>query len=403
MTADRTAATPPPADASAPARRWMPELEALRAFALVAVVFSHAFWTLHDVAHTPLEIGVLGAILGVTRPAVPVFLTVSSLLLARKVASEKRPRLWPAARRILVAYVAWTVLYLLLTKVLMGTPAIAAADLGRLLVQDLLTGEAAAHLWYLVVALQLYLVVPVLVWWLVGRPGRELALFAVWCAAASMVLLGQVGGPLASNPIVAQLFQARYDRWFVPWIAYIGLGIALGLAYDAAVAWLERYRLVVLGVWAACSAGIAWLVVSRSLLVNGDYFASIDPGRITQPWIVPYEVLSIVAWLLVARLLVRTRLERPLSFVGAVSFGGYLTHPLVLYIGWQYVYGHISQPDAVTTTLVLFALSLGLSILMSWLLGRGQLGAALVGGRPARPKARPQAGAEDAATATEAA
>jgi hypothetical protein len=69
-----------------------------------------------------------------------------------------------------------------------------------------------------------------------------------------------------------------------------------------------------------------------------------------------------------------------------VSFGGYLIHPLFLYAGSQYLYSHWTAPDPYVTVMSLFAFSLVGATVSSWLLGRGQLGAALVGARP--PKRR---------------
>jgi peptidoglycan/LPS O-acetylase OafA/YrhL len=367
-------------------RSWLGELEGVRAFAYAFIVFSHAFATLQGIPHSVLSIASLGVVLAVTRPAVPAFLTISSLLLARKVYTQPKPQLWPNARRLLVAYVSWTVLYVLFSRVLHGTPAVMAWDLVVTILQFLPRGGAAAHLWYLVVALQLYLVVPVLTWLVQDRPRSGLVLFLVAAVCANMVILGQVNGPLGQRPVLDVFFGANADKIATTWLAYIAVGTVCGLDYETVLAWLERHRVAIVSAWLVAATGLAWLVVTRSYAMGGEYYTSIDPGRITQAWIVPFELLSIAAWILLARPLMRTRLARPLGFVAAVSFGGYLIHPLFLYAGSQYLYSHWTAPDPYVTVMSLFAFSLVGATVSSWLLGRGQLGAALVGARP--PKRR---------------
>lgn len=352
--------------------RWLDELEVVRAAAFVFVVFSHAVWALHDVSHSVATMQYAGVLLALTRPAVPAFLAISGLLIGYRIAGDRDAGFTRSLGRIALAYATWTVIYTFAYPVLDGAPAVSPAGLAARLFRNLLTADASYHLWYVLVAIQVLLVGPPLARWLLGRSSAERWLAVAGATALNIVLLGQVWGPLTgANEVLDTILNRYYDRIVLFWIAYVVLGVVLGLEWERIRAALRRFSIPIAVVYLVACGAVSVLVWVRIGAVAGLYQPSVDVSRIVQPWIVPFEMLSVVAWLMLASLLPAGWFTRAAAFVGTVSLGAYLSHALVLHLFRLHVYQ--TYPDASPLVLVygLTLLVAVVSVLLSW--GFGQL------------------------------
>jgi len=377
-----TSAAVEPAD-----RSWLVEVEGLRGVAFVLIVFGHAAATIAGVPHSVGTMAFFGACLAVSRFALLSFMTLSSLLIAHRIAEGRPVGTWNAVRRLVVPYAIWTVFYILLTRALQGGPGILADRLGVEVVRALLTGTGFYHLWYVVVAIQIVVVAPWLARKLFQLTMRTQIAVALAILAGNVVLLGQVSGPVVEiwAPSGA-LFGAYSDRIVIFWAAYVALGVVLGLNYRRAIQLLRRYRVVVLPVYAAAVVAMFVLVFRQSAAAGGDYQAVADISRVMQPWIVPFEVLSVVVWLDVGGALMRTRASRELTALSAVSFGGYLIHPFWIMVGLQFVTARNVSPSPVFLVIALTGFALAASVLTVIATWRATVpfGTALFGSAPRR-------------------
>lgn len=367
---------------------WLPGVEALRAIAFVFIVLGHAISVMAEVATDPVSAAWLGTVLALTRFALPGFMAVSALLIARRVEAGKPVGVATSLGRLFVPYVLWTLFYVLFGQALQGGEALTAEQLVGAVVRALATGTGYYHLWYMVIALQVVIVAPVLAkaFGRLSAGGRRWAV--VLTAAANMVLLGLLWGPLLdSGPVPSAVFGLAADRIVIFWIAYVVLGAVLGLDYERSRRFLARARPLLLLLYVLSACALAWIVWRQSIATGGDFAATAEISRVMQAWILPFELLSIVVWLDLGGLLARTPLASWLRVLASASFGGYLIHPLWLTIGSSMILERFPSPPALPTVVSLTLFALLASVASSWLIGRARspLGEALVGRQLARP------------------
>jgi len=370
---------------------WLVEVEALRAVAFVFIVFGHAVGVMAAIEHGWRSMALFGSVLALTRFSLLAFMAMTSLLIARRAVDGRPSSSFRAAGRLLWPYTLLTVGYLLLTRAIIGGQAAMAPQLLGDVVRAWFTGSGFYHLWYVVVALQIVLVAPFAAAVLKAAPIRIQLVALLLATTGTMVLVGQVGGPITrALPFTSVVFGPAADRVVFFWTAYVVLGVVIGLNFDAAMGLLRRYRGIVLSLYLICCVTLVALVVRQSALVGGDYRAVADISRVLQAWVVPFQMLSIVAWLDIAGLLARGRFGSLTSALAAVSFGGYLIHPFWLMVGSQWVSANNAQPNPLLTVLFLWAFTLGASYLSVVLVARVRVpfGEAVLGAVPAPVAAR---------------
>ncbi len=158
---------------------------------------------------------------------------------------------------------------------------------------------------------------------------------------------------------------------------------------DAFHGWLVRHRrLVWAGLAGTCALATGLFAANMAVGESPEY-----AGLSLQPLTVPLSIAAIGAfYLLSVRIgeIRHARVRRVIDFGTYLSFGIYLSHPLLL-TGLLYVQRHL--PHAVTryalpVTVTMCLLDVGLSLALAALLSRTPWSRALVG-RPRRRGARP--------------
>jgi peptidoglycan/LPS O-acetylase OafA/YrhL len=344
------------------------EIDLVRVITFGAVVAVHAVTSSVDA----LDVGGHAALmlLHYTRSAFFVFMAIVLVRSAER--SGHTGRLRRRLTLVGVPYLAWSVIYLVVGW-LQGdraTPWDGAAH-------ALLTGTAWYHLYFLLVTMQFYLLVPPFLA-LVRRTRAHPWALLGGSLAVALVVVGWLHywhggpGPLGTYREYAAQLLPTYEFLFV-------VGGVAALHLDAVLAWLARHRRAVL-------AGTLAGAVALEVL----YFASVAAGvRADTASDAVQPALQLWAVLLVAGLFAAgtgwTAAGAPRSGwvdrASDLSFGVYLVHPLllVLLLGPSFA----AAPPAAVTAGLATVLALAGSLLVAEVARRTPASLPLTG-RPRR-------------------
>lgn len=278
----------------------------------------------HVLALEPIPATVAaGALLTVFHVSREVFFLLTAFVLTYGYLGRRSVR-WPAFWRkrylfVVVPYLLWTVIYFVADQ-----PPMAQAL--RIFVNDVLTGAARYHLYFLLVSMQIYLVFPLLRQLLrvtSGHHGLLLALASVFqLAVYTAVWRGWTLGPFT--------WWLRYPDALLP--SYLGFVVMGGLAAwhkDALVRWTRDHVWTVVGM---CAGSVALGVGVYLAEVYAGGQAPLLASGVFQPVVVVESVA--IAWLYLAIGLVWQDRGRPAGKIvragSDASFGVYLAHPLLL-------------------------------------------------------------------------
>lgn len=331
-------------------RKRYPQMDGLRAVAAAAVVM------IHVTAGSPGQIII--ACNQLARFSVPLFLMLSGF--GHAAGRHPGEHWWPVCRRrlarVLPAYLIWSVLYLLVDTVF-GNPHAHP-------VRDLLTGNAYMHLYYVFVLLQF-----VLLSLLLQRAVERFPAASLCAAGAISLLLQAVICLQALGRLQLPAFPVPMTLWFAPWLVFYIIGAWLGNHPPQAAPGLAR-----LGGYAALWAASAALV-----LLTAKRFPAVRSLSL-RPDITLYAVAS---WLLLWALCTLPReLPRPVRVVSRLSFGLYLSHPLIMRLWNEWT---IRQDPVIYLKMwQRYLMTLLGGLLIAWILSKWPFGH-LLGGAP-RPK-----------------
>ncbi len=316
--AARIPARPAPAP---PAPAHLDSVDVVRVLTVALVI------GVHVVAQLPGRMGLAdGALLTVMHVSREVFFLLTAFVLGYAY-RDRAPSRWSVfwRRRYLlvgVPYLAWTAVYFLAD----GGRWWPAGQALRALAVDVAAGTARYHLYFLLVTMQMYLVVPLLRGLLSATRGRHGALLAgaagYQLAVYTLVQLHVTPGPLAG--------WLRDPSPYLP--TYLGFVLAGGIAASHAESFLAvtraRARWIYLGCAVAVTAAVAVFLLQARLLG----WAPVVASDVFQP--VVAVASPVVAWTFLALGLAwqdRGSPGRRTVRTGAdASFGVYLAHPLLL-------------------------------------------------------------------------
>lgn len=320
------APTAPPAAAPSGRRRHLYEVDILRILTFVCVIAVHTVSHAIDASDQLVQNGFL-ILVHFTRE---VFFALTAFVLVYSFLTKPRPlrEFWPKRfLLVIVPYVTWSLVYDALAWIA-KPDGVTLLDWLAAFWHDLYTGGAWYHLYFLLVTMQVYLLLPVVVWLIRKTRGHHWTLLGV-SLAVELLLTGSY-----------QYFPAATD-WFnsysrIEFWSYQFLIIAGAVAadhVDGFLAWVRGHRpliglLTVAGVVLSIAVYVINLGIGQS---------AVDAVQALQPVVIVWSIPIALAFLALGtkwadRRVATSRMARLVDTASDRSFGIFLAHPFLIWI-----------------------------------------------------------------------
>lgn len=350
-------------------KAYVEAADLVRAFTIVSVVVVHSTWFMASGGSWPLS-GAILAIMHFTRES---FMALTGFVLTYSLFGKHNDwiRVWMKRYKlVLFPYLAWSAGYILLFRGYHGL-----APFLLLYGHDLLTGQAWFHLYYLLITMQFYLVLPLfLALMKVAKKHPIWVVALAFIAELAVMAYDQYGhgGGFLSRYTSSELWS--YTVYFV-------MGGTAALHWQRVREWLRSH----LGTVVWWSVGMALVMLIQFVLQTYLGHNLLLAQAVLQPAMTPWAMMSIV---LLTAIGVRYEARRVLTpsrwplvkLMADISFGVYLVHPMLLqfwtdflaHFGW---YHPSYWLDGLTVVLVVAGsvaviLLIGLTPFSPWLIGR---------------------------------
>jgi peptidoglycan/LPS O-acetylase OafA/YrhL len=336
--------------------RHLYEIDVLRILTFACVIGVHT--TSHTTSATDVPLYALLALLHFTRL---VFFALTAFVLVYSYTLRPRPmsEFWPKRFLLVgVPYVAWSVIYVVSAWLASSTTRGDVPALIETFAHDVVAGVAEYHLYFLLVTMQVYLLLPAILW-LVRVTGKyHLATVVVAMFVQLGILACYKYWPSSID------FLHGYDKQF--FFTYVFFIVAGAVAADHAGAFLRFIRVyrgrVLLGVLGVmCLTLLVWAIqlgLGQSLYAAG---TPLQPIEAVWSAAIGVGFLTIgAAW--ADRRDPNSLLARVIDYGSDRSFGIFLAHPFVI---WFLLYGDSPLERYVPTpwlTLVTYVLVIGLAV-----------------------------------------
>ncbi|NOV00885.1 acyltransferase [Paenibacillus planticolens] len=301
-----------------PSRPKLPEIDLVRAIAIIAVVLIHS-----TSGATQLSLGsgsqaVFFMLNKASLFTVPLFIWISGVVLFYTYYDRWEPGMsrvfWTKRlRRILIPYVLCSLFYYLYNQFMFhGNIQFDVIYFIKLLI----SGNASYHLYYMVIIVQFYLLFPLLI-----TAVRRSAWLRQW-----LIPLG-IGVQAAAYAFHHEVHPLpEYASLFVSYSALFAFGAFMGIHYTAIVAWSERYKQLIWTIMCLAGATFVGMLLLHQYGLTAIGNVWFELALLVYCMSMP---LCCVRWSQ-ARLASRSKLGSSLSALGAASFGIYLVHPALL-------------------------------------------------------------------------
>lgn len=325
-------------------------LDVVRSFAIAAVIGIHVVGTaFFYIEKNSISFNILVLMDQLFRFAVPVFIAISGYLLAFKYKTNISVPTFLARRvlRLIPVYLIFSAVIYVYTRILYDFD-FPAHQIWKLI----LLGKTDYHLYFVSLIFQLYLLFPVLLWFLKKRPKVTL-LFA---------FLAQLCVYFFATLLAEGLFKVSFEfgdqqqyLLFVTWIFYFAIGAYLALFDLSDSSRRKIKRILVVGI----IAGYVLSVLDAFRLLT-QFGSIIEALRSTRTVLLLYTCSVSVLFIIKDDLLLWEPLEKTLIWLGKNSFIVYLVHTIVLR---QFLM--IFVPSNLFLVLVLFLLVFGASLVIA--------------------------------------
>lgn len=370
-----------PAVATVPTRRTsrhLYEIDVLRLLTFLCVIGVHTIGATADKTDLPMWFGL--DLLHFTRE---VFFALTAFVLVYSYQAHPVPmrRFW--SRRFLLIglpYLTWSAIYIVVGY--LNSPSGGLTDVLHTYLLAVAQGTAKYHLYFLLVTMQVYLLVPVIIWLVRVTRGRHPALLLITFAVQAG-LLAWLHYDFAST--------GWYGRWaktlFVTYTFVIVAGAVAADHQQAFLTWIRERRGVIAALTGGCLAVLGVAFWAEVHVLGSDYNTAGSP---MQPVMVLWGAAIALAFLAVGswwadRRRAGSLMARFVDRASDRSFAIFLVHPLILW--WLLLAGDGWLRQTVPTpwlTLVTYALVLVGSVLVAEIARITPLSLALTGRRRAR-------------------
>ena len=336
--------------------RHLYEVDILRILTFACVIGVHT--TSHTVASDDVGLNALLGLLHFTRL---VFFSLTAFVLVYSYTLRPRPmsQFWPKRFLLVgVPYLAWSFVYVASSWLLDGTRRGDVPDLVRTFAEGIVTGTSWYHLYFLLVTMQVYLLLPVIAWLVRKTRGHHVAVLVVALIVQLVVFAGYKYFPASDAWL-----QGYQKQFFFSYVFFIVSGAIAADHADGFLRFIRVHRRAVL--WGFVGVGVLTLAVwAVQVGVGQSLYAA---GTPLQPVQVIWSSAVFVGFLAIgARWADRRRPGSPLARVvdygSDRSFGIFLSHPFMI---WILLYGDSWLERVVPKpwlTLVTYLLVLVLSV-----------------------------------------
>jgi peptidoglycan/LPS O-acetylase OafA/YrhL len=372
-----------------PARVHIDAVDVVRLLTVAVVV------GVHTVSIVPATVGT-GAVVVLLHTSREVFFMLTAFVLVHSYG--RGPVRWrPFWRRrallVVAPYLAWSLVYFAASASQGQSLTPTLPTLGAF-AQELLLGTAGYHLYFLLVSLQIYLMLPVIRWVLALTRRHHGWLLAV-CATFQVLFSLAVQRDWSFSGIGSAWLHGP-TAVLPSYTFYVAAGGVAAWHLDDLLRFTRRHSVAVIA-GAAATLGVALAVYSLQVVVG--HQAPIDASAVFQPVVVLESVG--VAWAFLALGLLWSSKGQPrrarVMTASDASFGIYLCHPLLLQgLGAAMtatgVMAAITTMPAPLTLVILLGvlapLTYGVCALLSVLIRPTAMSLVLTG-RPRQQRARP--------------
>nr|WP_252727675.1 acyltransferase [Curtobacterium sp. WW7] len=357
----------------------MYEVDVLRILTFACVIGVHT--TSHTIATDDVPLNALLGLLHFTRL---VFFSLTAFVLVYSWSLRPRPlaQFWP--RRFLlvgVPYLAWSSVYVVASWLISPSTRGDVPALVTTYAQGIVTGTSWYHLYFLLVTMQVYLLLPVIVWLVRVTRRHHVAVLVV-----TFLLQLAVFAAYKYWPHSIDWLHGYQKQFFFSYVFFIVSGAVAADHADAFLRFIRVHRRAVLWAFAGTGGltlGVWWLQVGlgQSLYAAG---TPLQPVQVLWSTAVFVGFLAIgAAW--ADRRRAGSALARVVDYGSDRSFGIFLSHPFMI---WVLLYGD-SWLEAVVPkpwlTLVTYVLVLVLSVAVTEAFRWTPLSVPLTG-RPSRAR-----------------
>lgn len=336
--------TPAPAQAQTPAQpqpqpqaqtptrtaagkpRHLYEVDVLRILTFACVIGVHT--TSHTAASDDVGLNALLALLHFTRL---VFFSLTAFVLVYSYTVRPRPmaQFWPKRFLLVgVPYLAWSFVYVGSSWLLSSTRRGDVPDLVRTFAEGIVTGTSWYHLYFLLVTMQVYLLLPVIVWLVRKTRGHHVTTLVVALVVQLVVFAGYKYFPASDAWL-----HGYQKQFFFSYVFFIVSGAIAADHADAFLRFIRVHRRAVL--WAFAGVGGLTLGVwALQVALGQSLYAA---GTPLQPIEAVWSTAVFVGFLAIgARWADRRRPGSPVArfvdYASDRSFGIFLSHPFLIWI-----------------------------------------------------------------------
>ncbi|WDM24098.1 acyltransferase [Paenibacillus polymyxa] len=344
----------------------IPELQLVRAMAILAVLIVHATsYATVQLTNSSLYV-VYNALNVLMKYGTPVFIALSSMVLFynykdRPMGRQLLSRFYKQRLLyILLPYVMFSLFYFILSLMAGSSEPWNIATLAKSFALKLATGKAYTHLYYIFIMMQFYLAFPFVLW--LFQRCRQLPQWSI-----VLGLLVQWSFVIGNK----FLFQVQNKgSWALSYIACYMLGAALGYYYPQLRTWFLMCKggRSVAGVLTWIAIWALWLISATMHVymwyANRMYGISYN-SLVFEFMYNMYSLSSTLVILQISFLMFRRQhsfVTRKLERLGTLSFGVYLIHPFFLLLYRQFS-PHIGSPQLIH---VWYAGGFFFALLCSW-------------------------------------
>ncbi|MBR1553502.1 MAG: acyltransferase [Schwartzia sp.] len=271
-----------------------------------------------------------------TRFAVPIFFFISAFglfyHLDMDASFDYRAFLRRRAKTVLVPYLVWSVFYMLHYTVLYRDTMLLHLSV---LAKYLFFGFGSYQLYFMVILLWFYLLMPLWIWLVRRMTLSRLAALLVLQIAFDYWSSFLFNAYAIENPYLRALAVNRLNYWVLHYVFIFVLGGWLAVRFDSFRAFMERRRFALAAFFAASFASMLgyyyWLILVRGY----DAIGAINTAHQLCPLGVIYTLAASLFLFALFTPDAPFAAFRPLlSFLGRHSYFVYLAHPLTItYLG----------------------------------------------------------------------